>query len=67
MWHGIFMREMHNHLLIQECTKEVELTFKMIAIRQPVSQKFAVYATAMSELLNWEEIKSLSSEEGPIR
>lgn len=67
MWHGIFMREMHNHLLISQCNKEVETAFKKITIQQPVSQKFAVFASTLSELHDWEEAKTLASEPGPMK
>ena len=63
MWHGIFMREMHNHLFMSECTKEVERNLKLMAVRQPVSQKFALFSTAISQLLVWEELRDLANSE----
>lgn len=67
LWHGIFKREMHNHLLMSECTKEVEKNFKLMAVRQPVSQKFAIYATAISELLNWPTVLEMAEMESNYR
>lgn len=66
-WHGVFSKEMHKHLVVNECKKEIEKSFKLMAVRQPVAQKFGIFATAISELIEWDAIKNLTIETGPMR
>ena len=58
---------MLKHLVVNECKKEIEKNFKLMAVRQPVAQKFSIYATAISELLDWEQVKTLAMEDGPMK
>jgi hypothetical protein len=34
----------------------VEKNFRLMAVRQPIAQKFAIFATAITELLDWDKV-----------
>lgn len=65
MWHSIFKREMYTQFLVTNFTREIEKSFKLLAVRQPIAQKFYVYATTISEMIDWNELRVLWEKEGP--
>ena len=67
MWHSIFKREMYTQFLVTNFTREIEKSFKLLAVRQPIAQKFFIYATSLSEMINWAEVLQLAREEGRLQ
>ena len=67
MWHSIFKREMYTQFLVTNFTREIEKSFKLLAVRQPIAQKFFIYATSLSEMINWTEVLQLAREEGRLQ
>ena len=67
MWHSIFKREMYTQFLVTNFTREIEKSFKLLAVRQPIAQKFFIYATSLSEMIDWAEVLQLAREEGRMQ
>jgi hypothetical protein len=67
MWHSIFKREMYTQFLVTNFTREIEKSFKLLAVRQPIAQKFFIYATSLSEMINWTEVLQLARDEGRLQ
>lgn len=60
MWHKTFQREMHEQLYAADLCQEIEFHFKLIALRTPFVQKFAIFLKALAEILDWNWVSSLS-------
>ena len=63
MWHSIFKREMYTQFLVTNFTREIEKGFKLLAVRQPIAQKFYLYASTICEMIDWNEMMNLTEVE----
>lgn len=50
---------MYTQFLLTNFTREIQKCMKLTAVRQPIAQKFYLYACTLAEMIKWDELTEL--------